>query len=445
MVPIRLLGHKPRPVLLRWIACLLVILAVSSGFLGSATASELSDAKERAAALVRKIADQKELVGELNGAQDRLRSSIRATKGELSAIAADLAAVRERVQDMKREVRRVQDAYDALVADLADLDTELDRITAAERQKRAEFVERQAVLGDRLRESYDASRTSMLEIFLSAGGFTDILTILSYQLDAAERDRELAEAIRIDRETLLTLERSVAATRDQTNALRQETAAQKQRLDDQLVELREAQATLKEKDREAKRVLAAQRQRFERLAADEAGLRASMARAARERRKLERKIDGIIAAQARGGNVPSSFNGTFRWPMRGSISQDYGCTGFGWEPKIGDCNGFHQGIDLVAPYGTPVRAAAAGRVAYVGWNYADGADPAWIVIIAHSSNLETWYAHMQDRTPRGIRTGARVKAGQVIGYEGNTGRSTGAHLHWAVRRNGTFVNPRLFL
>ena len=84
-------------------------------------------------------------------------------------------------------------------------------------------------------------------------------------------------------------------------------------------------------------------------------------------------------------------------------------------------------------------------MAYIGWNYADGSDPAWIVIVAHSEGLQTWYAHMRPAYPGGIKAGSRVSAGQVIGYEGNTGHSTGAHLHWAVRYKGTFVNPRLFL
>ena len=68
------------------------------------------------------------------------------------------------------------------------------------------------------------------------------------------------------------------------------------------------------------------------------------------------------------------------------------------------------------------------------------------MIIAHSSGLQTWYAHMTRRTTPATSTrAATVKAGQIIGYEGNTGHSTGAHLHWAVELNGDFVNPRLFL
>ncbi len=92
-----------------------------------------------------------------------------------------------------------------------------------------------------------------------------------------------------------------------------------------------------------------------------------------------------------------------------------------------------------------MKAAGDGTIAYIGWNYADGADPAWIVVIVHSEGLQTWYAHMEPRYPGGIEMGSHVDKGQVIGFEGNTGHSTGAHLHWAVMLNGDFVNPRLFL
>jgi murein DD-endopeptidase MepM/ murein hydrolase activator NlpD len=91
-------------------------------------------------------------------------------------------------------------------------------------------------------------------------------------------------------------------------------------------------------------------------------------------------------------------------------------------------------------------ASGDGRIAYIGWNYADGTDPAWIVIIAHSSNLATWYAHMKAHTyPGGISQGSVVSKGQLIGYEDTTGHSTGCHLHWMVQYNGSFVNPRLFV
>jgi murein DD-endopeptidase MepM/ murein hydrolase activator NlpD len=153
----------------------------------------------------------------------------------------------------------------------------------------------------------------------------------------------------------------------------------------------------------------------------------------------------LIRKQMQGGSIPSQYNGTLSWPMAGDVTQNFGCTGFSWEPPNGSCDHYHNGIDMVAPYGTPVKASGAGTVVYIGWNYADGADPAWIVIVAHSEGLQTWYAHMQPRYPNGIHAGSHVDRGELIGYEGNTGHSTGAHLHWGVMFNGDFVNPRLFL
>jgi murein DD-endopeptidase MepM/ murein hydrolase activator NlpD len=67
------------------------------------------------------------------------------------------------------------------------------------------------------------------------------------------------------------------------------------------------------------------------------------------------------------------------------------------------------------------------------------------VIIAHSTSMVTWYAHMTGKAPAGIYVGAQVSTGQVIGTENTTGHSSGCHLHWAVRVDGVFMNPRLFV
>ena len=132
--------------------------------------------------------------------------------------------------------------------------------------------------------------------------------------------------------------------------------------------------------------------------------------------------------------------------MAGRITQEYGCTGFSWEPPKGNCAHFHSGIDIAAPMYTPIRAAGPGVVVFAGPNPYDRKPKAWIVIIAHSSNLVTWYAHVDNnKHPIKVRAGQGVVAGQVIAYNGMTGRTTGPHLHWMVEFNGNFVNPRLFL
>ncbi len=120
---------------------------------------------------------------------------------------------------------------------------------------------------------------------------------------------------------------------------------------------------------------------------------------AKAKAALARQISDLVAQEYAQGNIPSQYNGTLKWPMVGQVTQDYGCTGFSWEPPLGSCAHFHQGIDIVAPNGTPVKSSGSGTVVYCGWNYADGADPAWIVIIAHSQSLETWYAHLQPSCP----------------------------------------------
>jgi murein DD-endopeptidase MepM/ murein hydrolase activator NlpD len=132
--------------------------------------------------------------------------------------------------------------------------------------------------------------------------------------------------------------------------------------------------------------------------------------------------------------------------MSGTITQEFGCTGFRWEPRKGNCRHFHSGTDIAAPLYTPVRAAGAGIVVFAGPNPYDRSPRAWIVIIAHAENLVTWYGHLDNKAhPITVRPGARVTTGEIIAYEGLTGRTTGPHLHWMVESNGSFMNPRLFL
>ena len=85
-------------------------------------------------------------------------------------------------------------------------------------------------------------------------------------------------------------------------------------------------------------------------------------------------------------------------------------------------------------------------VVFAGANPYDPVPKAWIVIIAHSETLVSWYAHLDNAVkPPTVRAGESVKQGEVIGYNGMTGRTTGPHLHWMIERDGSWVNPRLFV
>ncbi|MDR0502930.1 MAG: M23 family metallopeptidase [Treponema sp.] len=122
----------------------------------------------------------------------------------------------------------------------------------------------------------------------------------------------------------------------------------------------------------------------------------------------------------------------FIWPVNGYITSNYG---YRRDPFNASRRQFHSGIDIKGTTGTPIRAAMAGRVSMTGYDRILGN----FVIINHHSGYRTVYGHMNViRT----RTGAYVGTGERIGDVGNTGSSTGPHLHFTVYKNGVTVNPR---
>ncbi len=122
------------------------------------------------------------------------------------------------------------------------------------------------------------------------------------------------------------------------------------------------------------------------------------------------------------------LNQMFVRPVEGRISSPFG-------PRWGR---HHDGKDYAVPIGTPVKAAGGGRVVYVGWSSGYGNT----VIIEHQQGMRTLYAHLNSFN---VNSGQRVNRGQVIARSGNTGRSTGPHLHFEVRVNGRPIDPAGYL
>lgn len=150
-----------------------------------------------------------------------------------------------------------------------------------------------------------------------------------------------------------------------------------------------------------------------------------------------------LAASAPVAAAEATSKKPFIWPTRGKVTQPYGCTGFPAEPRYGNCSHFHGGVDIASDRGTTVRATADGIVTHVGWDpWGTGA---WMVIINHGGGYTSWYAHLIGKRIAGLRNGTRVRQGELIGYMGTTGNSTGEHLHWAVLKAGRYVNPRNFV
>jgi murein DD-endopeptidase MepM/ murein hydrolase activator NlpD len=124
----------------------------------------------------------------------------------------------------------------------------------------------------------------------------------------------------------------------------------------------------------------------------------------------------------------------FIWPVRGRITSRYGYR----VSPISGVRTFHTGIDVSAATGVPIKAAMSGRVMSAGYNDTFGN----YIVISHHSNYRTLYGHLSAFK---TKSGAYVRTSEVIGYVGNTGQSTGSHLHFTVYKNGVTVNPLLLM
>jgi murein DD-endopeptidase MepM/ murein hydrolase activator NlpD len=131
-----------------------------------------------------------------------------------------------------------------------------------------------------------------------------------------------------------------------------------------------------------------------------------------------------------GSNVPDM------WPILGPINSGFGQRE---DPVLGMGNGeFHKGVDIGSPDGTPVHAPAGGRVAMAGMGNGYGRE----IEIDHGNGIRTVYGHLQGYN---VVAGQMVVKGQVIGYVGHSGRTTGSHLHYEVQVHNTSVNPHKYL
>jgi len=123
-----------------------------------------------------------------------------------------------------------------------------------------------------------------------------------------------------------------------------------------------------------------------------------------------------------------------RWPVRGAVNSEYGNRPSPWT----DGREFHSGIDIRADRGTAIYAPASGTVLHAGTAQEYGT----AVILDHGQDIRTLYGHLSKMS---VQTGQRVERGTLIGYTGNTGRSSGPHLHYEIHVKGQAVNPRAYL
>jgi murein DD-endopeptidase MepM/ murein hydrolase activator NlpD len=143
---------------------------------------------------------------------------------------------------------------------------------------------------------------------------------------------------------------------------------------------------------------------------------------------LTARIQAAQANRQGGGPTSTPSSAGLIWPVNGPVTSP-----FGWR-----WGRLHEGIDIGVGTGTPIKAAAAGTIIYCGWESGYGN----LTVIDHGGNLATAYGHQSSIA---VACGQQVAQGDVIGYVGSTGHSTGPHLHFEVRINGSPVDPLGYL
>jgi murein DD-endopeptidase MepM/ murein hydrolase activator NlpD len=159
-------------------------------------------------------------------------------------------------------------------------------------------------------------------------------------------------------------------------------------------------------------------------------LYAGLDRVGRADVELLKWTDGKSVIWVNADGVGGESSQGMRLPLSGRVTSGFGTR---FHPILG-YQRFHAGVDLAATYGSPIAAAADGRVVSAGWHGGYGQ----LVAVVHGGGIETLYGHMSRIA---ARPGEMVRQGQVIGYVGSTGLSTGPHLHYEVLKNGRPVNP----
>ncbi|MDB9528120.1 peptidoglycan DD-metalloendopeptidase family protein [Oscillatoria sp. CS-180] len=314
----------------------------------------------------------------------------------------DLGSLQQSIADTSRQIADTEFRLAKAEQELALLEADLLKAEAA-----YEEVRRAAV--GRLQFLQRQQGSEGWAVLLQSENFNEFLE-RRYQLRRVyAADRGVLADLKTKADEIKAQREIVEEQKTRVALLRQELLAKKQQ--------DEAEATL-------------QKQLIDRLQNDQAALKAAQTQLVRDSEEIANLIRQRVAASS--GAVRGT--GVFVFPVNGRIT-----SGFGYRrhPILGTSR-LHAGVDFGAPQGTTIYAADSGRVIYAGWRGGYGRT----VIVDHGGGITTLYAHSSRLF---VSVGQSVSQGQAIAAVGSTGLSTGPHLHFEVRQNGTPVNPMGYL
>lgn len=322
---------------------------------------------------------------------------------------------KKKEKQLNNEIKNLEKQIQAAESEIANIKVDINQTEASVAvvkenlaKVEAEMAEQSDNLNKRLRAMYKNGEVGLLQILLGSESITDFMTNMDMVQKIFDNDVELLEAIE----------------------------EQHQKIDLQKKELEALQAKLvAERNREA--------EKQNTLTANRGEVANLKGQVASDNKELERKLDELNAeadswiAKIRALQGDGTFvEGKFVWPSASSkrVTSEYG---YRIHPIL-KVKKLHTGMDIGAASGTKVLAGASGTVIQAGWNNSYG----YVVMVDHGSKVVTLYAHNSKLL---VKTGDVVSKGQNIALVGSTGASTGPHIHFEVRVDGQYQNPRSWL
>ena len=363
-----------------------------------AESTSLSDAQKEKKALEKELEKAQELIEELKGSQGDV-------KDKISELNTNLIAISERITALENQLAEKNNEIIAAKEEL-----EIAKETAAKQYEDMKL---------RIQFMYENGQDSYLEMLLSSGSVAEFLNSAEY----------IAQIQSYDREKLDVYEQTVLDITEMEAQLEQDYK-----------DLETLKATV---ETEKENVAALMRQKEVELAGIEADISDALDEEEyykaeiQAQEELIAEIKRIEAERLAAGDSDNPYNGgAFTWPVPSSyrVTSDYG-------PRVSPTAGAssnHKGIDIGAPYGSNIVAAADGKVTTVKYSSSAGN----YVMLSHGGGLYTVYMHCSSTA---VTVGQEVAAGDVIAYVGSTGISTGNHLHFGVSLNGSYVSPWNYL
>lgn len=356
------------------------------------------------------IKELRQEVKEKQQKQKEIQEQIKENEKKQQSVRSELDRLEESLEETKEKIRQLNNEISQTEAELEEAEQKLK-----EAEERVE--KRNKLFNERIRLMYENGQVSYLEVLLGAENFGDFLARFESIQTIMKQDRELLEEQKRDRDIIAEAKQTIETSLAKLNTLHEEAEVERKALAQKQEERKVALASLEKEHAELEEINEKEAQRERDLAA-----------------KLAAKVEAQQrSSSGGGGGKVSAFRdsgGTLAWPANGRFTS-------GFKPSH---RPNHKGIDIAAPIGTPIYAAAGGVVTAAGSASGYGNR----IIIAHGNGLSTLYAHMYADTIL-VSPGQNVKRGQKIAEVGNAGRSTGPHVHFEVLKGSTPVNPMSYL